>query len=169
MYFKAMPKLVYPTSAGQIISKDIFRRVGLDRSLTSKTSLTSYYLQEGETPEGISHVFYGSTDYHWVILITNNIVNVNDEWPRRQSNLFEYTESKHGVGNATEVHHYRIKGSNPSIIVDLDETKLSEGTIESVSNYAYEEEVNDSKRQIFLLQPEYLKQFITSYKKLMAQ
>ena len=169
MYFKAMPKLLYPVPGNQIVVKDIFRRIGLDRSIKSKTALTSYYLQDGDTPESISFDFYGSTNYHWIVLITNDIINVKTEWPKLQNSLFEYTESKYGVGNATEVHHYRITDSDPEIIVDYDSAKLAAGTIQSITNYAYEEEVNESKKEIFLLKPEFVKQFIATYKKLMAQ
>lgn len=169
MYFKSMPKLLYPVPGNKIITKDIFRRVALDKSVRSRTALTSYYLQDGDTPESISFDFYGSTKYHWIVLITNDIINVKTEWPRRQNSLFEYTESKYGVGNATEVHHYIITDSNPVIIVDYDAAKLAAGTIQSVSNYAHEEQVNESKKQIFLLKPEFVKQFIATYKKLMAK
>lgn len=168
MYFKKMPALLYPTKTSQIITKDIFRRVAMDKKINTKVALSSYYVENGNTPENLSYNLYGSSQYHWVILIVNNIVSVNGEWPKDEANMFAYVENKYGTGNATEVHHYRIANSSPEIIVDYDAAKLTAGTHVSVTNYDYEIELNESKRQIQILKPQYLKDFITTYKKLMA-
>lgn len=168
MFFKAMPKIAYKTNNKTILTKDIFRRVGLDRKINSKLAVNSYYVKDGETPEMIANNFYSTPKYHWVILSVNEIVNVNEEWPKNQSLLFEYTESKYGKGNALKDHHYRLV-SNKEIIVDYDPDAITAGTMEAVSNLDYEISENESKRQIFILKPEFLAQFVTSYKSLMAQ
>lgn len=168
MFFKAMPKIAYKANNKTILTKDIFRRVGLDRKINSKLAVNAYYVKDGETPEMIANNFYSTPKYHWVILSVNEIVNVNEEWPKNQSLLFEYTESKYGQGNALKDHHYRLV-SNKEIIVDYDPAAITAGTIEAVSNLDYEISENESKRQIFILKPEFLAQFVTSYKSLMAQ
>ena len=168
MFFKAMPKISYKANNKTILTKDIFRRVGLDRKINSKLAVNAYYVKDGETPEMIANNFYSTPKYHWVILSVNEIVNVNEEWPKNQSLLFEYTESKYGQGNALKDHHYRLV-SNKEIIVDYDPAAITAGTIEAVSNLDYEISENESKRQIFILKPEFLAQFVTSYKSLMAQ
>ena len=168
MFFKAMPKISYKANNKTILTKDIFRRVGLDRKINSKLAVDAYYVKDGETPEMLANNFYSTPKYHWVILSVNEIVNVNEEWPKNQSLLFEYTESKYGQGNALKDHHYRLV-SNKEIIVDYDPAAITAGTIEAVSNLDYEISENESKRQIFILKPEFLAQFVTSYKSLMAQ
>lgn len=168
MFFKAMPKISYKANDKTILTKDIFRRVGLDRKINSKLAVDAYYVKDGETPEMLANNFYSTPKYHWVILSVNEIVNVNEEWPKNQSLLFEYTESKYGQGNALKDHHYRLV-SNKEIIVDYDPAAITAGTIEAVSNLDYEISENESKRQIFILKPEFLAQFVTSYKSLMAQ
>jgi hypothetical protein len=87
---------------------------------------------------------------------------------KRTAELFDYTESKYGTGNALLDHHYRLT-SDTSIIVDYDSAKILSGEMESVSNYDYELEINQDKRQIFILKPEYLSKFVSNYKELMAK
>jgi len=182
MFFKAMPKISYKTGDKTILTKDIFRRVGLDRKKNNKLAVNSYYIKDGETPDMLANNFYGSSKYedmlannfygsskyHWILLIVNDIVSVNEEWPKNQELLFTYTESKYGVGNASLDHHYRLT-SDISIIVDHDAAAITAGTIEAVSNLDYELQLNEEKRQIFVLKPEFLAEFIVSYKSLMAQ
>ena len=168
MFFKAMPKISYKTGDKTILTKDIFRRVGLDRKKNNKLAVNSYYIKDGETPDMLANNFYGSSKYHWILLIVNDIVSVNEEWPKNEELLFTYTESKYGVGNASLDHHYRLT-SDISIIVDHDAAAITAGTIEAVSNLDYELQLNEEKRQIFVLKPEFLAEFIVSYKSLMAQ
>lgn len=168
MFFKEMPKISYKTGDKTILTKDIFRRVGLDRKKNNKLAVNAYYIKDGETPDMLANNFYGSSKYHWILLIVNDIVSVNEEWPKNQELLFTYTESKYGVGNASLDHHYRLT-SDISIIVDHDAAAITAGTIEAVSNLDYELQLNEEKRQIFVLKPEFLAEFIVSYKSLMAQ
>jgi len=163
-----MPKISYKTGDKTILTKDIFRRVGLDRKKNNKLAVNAYYIKDGETPDMLANNFYGSSKYHWILLIVNDIVSVNEEWPKNQELMFTYTESKYGIGNASLDHHYRLT-SDISIIVDHDADAITAGTIEAVSNLDYELQLNEEKRQIFVLKPEFLAEFIVSYKSLMAQ
>ena len=99
----------------------------------------------------------------WVLL-SNNITDVRKEWPLSHRSLVDYVEGKYGTGNASAVHHYI--DNTTKLIVDWDQAKLNAGTISGVSNYDYETEVNDTKRQITLLNKKFLKDIVTQYKKL---
>ena len=167
MFFRAMSNMSYKAKGKTIATKDIFKRVGLDRQIKSTLALEAYYVSDGETPDILANNFYGSSNYHWVLLIVNDIVNPYEEWPRREAELFEYTESKYGVGNALLDHHYRL-AADTSINVDYDPTKILSGEIQSVSNYDHELQLNQEKRQIFVLKPAYLAKFVVNYKNLMA-
>lgn len=165
MFFKAMPKITYKVDEKTIVTKDIFRRVGLDRQINNRLALESHYVKNGETPDIISNNVYGSSKYHWTILVVNDIVDTYEEWPKRDEELLDFVESKYGTGNANFTHHYRLI-ANKDITVDYDPSKISE--IEPVTNYNYELDINQSKRQIFLLKTEYISRFIANYKKLMV-
>lgn len=174
MFFKSMPTMRYKIDNKPRIVTDIFKRVAFSKFQNSKLALDEYYVRDRETPEGVAYDFYGSSTYHWVILLANNIVDVHKEWPRPQNSLFEYVEDKYGVNNASEVHHYLLKKDvngndvTEEIYVDYNASDLATGKIESVTNYKYEEELNDDKRQIYLLKPQYVEDVIVSYKRLMA-
>ena len=168
MFFKAMPKISYKANGETINTKDIFQRVGLDRKLTSRASLEAYYVKNGETPDIIANNLYGSSNYHWIILTVNDIVNTNEEWPKRQEEIFAYTESKYGVGNSGKDNNYRLT-SDITVKVDYNAVGIANGSIEAVSNIDYEVDQNEKKRQIFILRTEFLSSFITQYKSLMDQ
>lgn len=168
MFFKAMPKISYKANGETINTKDIFQRVGLDRKLTSRAALEAYYVKNGETPDIIANNLYGSSNYHWVLLTVNDIVNVHEEWPKRQEEIFAYTESKYGVGNSGKDNHYRLT-SDITVRVDYDAVGIANGSIEAVSNIDYEIDENEKKRQIFILRTEFLSSFIIQYKGLMDQ
>ena len=163
-----MPKISYKANGETINTKDIFQRVALDRKLTSRASLEGYYIKNGETPDIIANNIYGSSKYHWIILTVNDIVNPSEEWPKRQEEMFAYTESKYGVGNTGKDNHYRLASDN-TIFVDRNSVEISNGTIEAISNIDYEVDENDKKRQILILRPEFLAGFISKYKILMDQ
>lgn len=168
MFFKSMPAFTYKVNDDTIITKDIFQRVGLDRQIKTSLALESYYIQDGDTPDILANNLYGSSRYHWVLLIVNDITNVHDQWPRRQEELLTYTKEKYGSGNHLNDHHYRLV-SDTTITVDYDPAAISNGTVEAVSNFNYEAEINEDKKHIFLLKKDFLARFIVNYKDLMAQ
>ena len=162
MYFKALPKMYYPYSGKQTIVTDIFRRVHLDKFFKNKLALKSYYINDGESPEIVADKFYGSTKYHWLVIICNNIVDVKREWPLSQGSLVSYVDDKYGVDNRTDVHHY-VMTEDRTVIVDWDASKVASGDYEAVTNLDYETDLNDNKRQIFLLNAAFLKDITAQY------
>lgn len=175
MFFKSMPTIRYNIDNKPKFVTDIFRRIIFTKFQNSKLALQEYYVQEGETPEIVSYNFYGTSYYHWLVLMCNNIVDVQNEWPRPTNSLFEYVESKYGENNASDTHHYILKRDvngnevEKEIIVDYDAASLASGDIEEVTNYNYELQQNDDKRQIFLLLPTYVGEAVSTYKRLMSQ
>lgn len=165
MYFKSIPNLFYPTGKTQTLVKDIFRRVHLDKYFLNRTNLTGYYITDGLTPELVSQDVYGSTSYHWLILLANNITNVQTEWPKSQEELTLYVKDKYGANNSSDIHHY-VLTADKTIVVDWDATKAVDGTYTALTNLQYEEEVNDKKRQIYVLNPIHLGSITRQYKKL---
>ena len=170
MYFKALPKIIYPWKdktgkQRQIVTPDIFRRVHIDKYFKNKLNLVAMYVSDAETPEKVAYDYYGSAKYHWLVLLSNNIVNTIDEWPKGANGLTDYISDKYGSDNSSDVHHY-VETADKSIIVDWDATRLSNAEIEPVTNRQYEEDVNETKRQIFLLDKIFLKDIVSQYKKL---
>ena len=169
MYFKALPKMYYPykdgTKTRHTIVTDIFRRVHLDKYFQNRLGLIERYLNDGETPELVAHQYYGSTKYHWLILLANNITDVQREWPLSQRALAAYTDDKYGINNREDVHHY-VMDEDKDVIVDWDATLVANGSYLAVTNLEYETDLNDKKRQIHLLDKVFLTDITSQYRRL---
>ena len=98
-------------------------------------------------------------------MLINNIVDVNKEWPLSQEDLVTYCEDKYGANNIKDTHHYVLVSDN-TVIVDWDATKVSNGTYKEVTNFEYEENLNEEKRQILVLGSEYIFSMKSQFKKL---
>lgn len=170
MYFKSMSNFVYPLDSigEQVLTKDIFKRVVFNRMPTGQLNFEYHYIENGDTPDILAYKYYKNTSYHWLILLANDITNPYEEWPKDDSSLSDYVEGKYGVGNANATHHYILTGSDPEIIVDYTEEGISDGTISTVSNFDYEANENEAKKQIKILKARYVKEMLAQYKRLLG-
>ena len=81
-YFSRFPQIVIQSNNKPIIITDFLRRVSLsDKFRINTVFLDEYLVKDGETPEMISNIFYGKPEYHWIILMVNDITNPREEWP----------------------------------------------------------------------------------------
>ena len=165
MYFKALPKMFYPYGNTKTLVPDIFRRVHLDKYFQNRLHLQEYYINDQESPEIVADKFYGSSKYHWLVIIANNIVDVKREWPLSNNSLVAYCDEKYGEGNRTAVHHY-VMTEDKTVIVDWDATLVANGSYQAVTNLEYETGLNDAKRQILLLHKQFLRDITAQYLRL---
>ena len=82
MYFENFPKFRYQFSNNRTIRMaDIFRSVKLSKQTLDTPEAFEYYiLQDGDRPESIAEKYYGSVDYYWLVLLSNDIIDINTEW-----------------------------------------------------------------------------------------
>lgn len=147
-----------------------YNGTGLQVNLTRRTTVAStiknneayyyaYTVSEGDTPENLADRFYDDVNLAWVILDFNNIVNVFEEWPKDQAELDSYVQEAYE--NPYGIHHYvSLEGD----IVDY-QTQPSWNRI-PVTNYEHETEVNDAKRDVKLVLPEYVNDIVNLQKDL---
>jgi hypothetical protein len=116
---------------------------------------------------------YEREDYHWVLLLTNSIVDVREEWPRKDKDLYSYCVEKYGENNIYQaVHHYRTtdmlasQGVPKGIIVDYDSAKVLSGEHEPVTNWDYEYELNEDKREIKYIPKNLIGKFVSEFQRL---
>lgn len=169
-YFSKFP--VYLTRAGftgssgtgsqkQIIMVDFFRRIRTGKGFSDvAVGLTPYFIADGETPEGLAYKYYGSAFYHWVILLVNDIIDVRQEWPLDTHEFDTFIRDKYG--DIESVHHY----IDPETGYEVDSDFLN---AQPVKNREYEEEINEAKRNIRLLDPKYLQQFVSTFDSLIRK
>lgn len=162
MYFKRFDNIYYPFTVGgkDVVNvvRDITTNVRFRKAILENITLFDEYdIVDGETPEIIASKVYGSTEYHWVIMMCNQRYDYVNDFPMDSRTLNLYISEKYpGTENAT--HHYE---NEQGFVVSENEV----GAV-AVSNYQYEINVNETKRRIKLISPQLLSQILTQFKSL---
>ncbi len=147
---------------------DILRRVKLRSSLSSSRFVfDKYNVKEGEKPEDVAFKYYGDAQYHWVIMMINNITDRYYEWPMTQPDFEEFLTDKYGAGSEDAVHHYELAQTSGAT-TSSDESHMLEVNSDtdnatSISNRQFEERVQNKFRQIRLLDEKYLDSFTEEF------
>ena len=174
MYFDAFPVIPYDAK-GDLEFKDVtnlLRRVGMRAKLKSNTLLyDTYDVKEGETPEMIAHKLYGDAELHWVILLINDITDRYHQWPMTGGQFLDYLNDKYT--NPDGIHHYestQTSGDTKVKIEVFNEVDDDAYTgLTQITNREYEEQEQDKRRQIRLLDPSFVEQFTDEYQKLIGE
>lgn len=160
------PNLSYDAkgNGNETIMKDIFRRV----KLVTENQLVEfdyYNVQNGEAPEIIAHKYYGDSEMHWTILVVNDIIDYYSDWPMSVQAFEQYVSDKYT--NPNGVHHYEITQTSgdttETINVGMNTTDYPSAT--AVSNYQYEQTLQEQKSQIRLIQPRFIDDFVKEFEK----
>ena len=178
-YFSKFPLIVYDmkNNNNYKLLPDILRRVKQRSAIKSGQFIfDTYDVVNGEKPEDIAYKWFGDAELHWVILMTNNVTDRYYGWPMNQVQFAEFLTDKYGAGNEDAIHHYevtkdsgRTTGQGPSDYSHLVEVNSDTDNASSISNREYEERIQDSKRQIQLLDKSFLGDFIAEFDRLIAE
>ena len=175
-YFMQFPLMAYDVKGDKSYKMlpDILRRVKLRSNIRNGMfEFDNYDVKEGETPEIIAFKWFGDTEFHWVILMTNNITDRYYQWPLSQPQFHIHLEDKYGVGNIDATHHYEISQSSGKTSSrdnsHLVEVNSDASGATAVTNREYEQREQDEIRQIRLLQPKYLGQFVEEFVRLIRK
>ena len=174
-YFRQLPDLDYPSLANDRTSvydyrivKNIFKRAVMrDDIFNDVTAFTKYSVQGDERADQIAEAFYGDSGLDWVILTTNNIVHVRDEWPMGAQDFLTYINGKYTAQELTNIHHYEtdlLRDSNGKLIHPKG-IRVPEDY--SITFLAHETNINDAKRNINILRSEYLNFFLEDFANIM--
>ena len=186
MLFKRMPDVAYNysnsiTDPQFFIVKNLWRRNEiLDKYLTSLTLFDTHVIQDGETPESISFKYYDNVFYGWTIFFVNEKSNYHRDWPMDAGTLKEYVYNKYPNPDATS--HYEttkvVDALNRTIIeagkqvpsnfaITCFHGTASAGVtvnpVRTVSYYEKETRENDARRDIKLIRPAHIKDFVDAY------
>ena len=177
MYFEQFPVIYYDAvgNSNPKVVTHLLKRVALHSKASETVALfDTYDVRNGETPEMIAHKYYDDAEYHWVILLVNNITDRYHQWPMNTRQFLSHLAERYDNVNA--VHHYEIyqKSGDTSVKinigtsnVDVDGNTIADATL--VTNREYEEEKQDILRKIRLLDPEYLEQFVEEFERLVSE
>ena len=191
MFFNIVPNIEYdekpisyPFSESDfVVAKNFFRRYKInDDVFQYAVFFKKYTIKDGERPETLAEKIYGNQFYDWVILLTNNMVNAQYDWPRTNYEIYKMVEEEFD-DPYSEISHYEIKETighyQAGLHVDktfYDNThKLNIGGSVQIKNgneiaspitvAEYYQEENEKKREIYLLKPRYLESFVKDFKK----
>ena len=177
-FFDQFPRINYNltgVNGNTTVVTDIFRRVKARSKIADNVTLFDKYdVAEGEKPEDVAYKMYGEADYFWVVTLVNNIVNRYYDWPLDEFNFQQFVADKYS--NPDGIHHYEITqssgkqtGDGPADYSHKLEVNSDTVGAQSVSNIEHERRLQDKKRQIRILLPQYLPAFEDEFLKLIRR
>ena len=195
-YFDLIPDFDYVSRlpdakiSDYIRVKNFFRRATLREDIFQNlTFFTKYSVEGNDRPDNVAHKVYENSDLDWVILLANNITHIPTEWPMPQNDFDRFLLDKYDNYDTiyNGVHHHEtveVKDSNDVTIVpaglevssDFNQTYYdyyvsgmvtASNITRPVTNYEYEEKIENKKREIFILKQEYLTVIIDDIEDLM--
>tara|TARA_B100000945_G_scaffold284451_1_gene254099 strand:+ start:2235 stop:2900 length:666 start_codon:yes stop_codon:yes gene_type:complete len=195
-YFDQFPNILVPsyhndrTSSNDFVTaKNIFKRGKIrDDFFENATAFSKFSIQGDDRPDNVAQELYNDAELDWIVLLSNNIISVRDEWPMTASEFNVYLNEKYTPERLASIKHYEtkeIRDSDDKIllesrqIVDVDfvfnysefgmnESLSGSNVLSSVSHYDFEIEKNDKKRNIFVLRKEYLQVIMDDMKEIMT-
>ena len=170
MYFNKFPMMVYDVKGNNNykLLPDILKRVKIRSGIaSSRFVFDKYNVKEGEKPEDVAFKFYGDAQYHWVIMMINNITDRFYGWPMTQADFIDFLTDKYGAGSEDSVHHYELAQTS-GVTTSIDnshmlEVNSDESGATTITNREYEERQQDRLRQIRLLDEKYLTSFTEEF------
>ena len=130
----------------------------------------------------VAEYLYSSADLDWVVMLTAGIINVRDQWPLSNFDLYNYAENKYG-DDLNSIRFYEtteVKDSKGRLILpkgkivdedfsipNPDSPSQDLNPTTGISNYEYEVRKNEDKRLIYILKPEYLQLYLGDMRRIM--
>ncbi len=184
-YFRQLPNFDYISRlSGAKISeyiqvKNLFKKAKLREDIFQNLSFfTKYKIIGDDRPDNVAYEIYDDSTLDWLILLSNNIINIQSEWPLPQQSFDNHLLGKYGSYDTlyNGIHHYEtteVKNSAGTIIVRAglqvssdynvsyydyftDSQLLASNPIREITNYEYEETIENNKRNIFVLKGSYI-------------
>lgn len=195
-YFRQVPNFEYVSRdidakniSNYVPVKNLFKRGKLREDIFGDLAFFEKYSIIGdERPDNVAFKFYDDETLDWVIFLSNNILNIQDEWPMTQRLFDKVMLEKYGSYEElySGIHHYEtieVKNSSGVIIVpagiqvdsnffteynDNGEVIYRQDVTNPITNYEYERRIEEEKRNIFVLKPRYLNVVFNDLEELMT-
>jgi len=190
-YFRELPNLRYPSflrekksSLDYIEVKNVFRRIKLRDDLQKNfTIFDKYEIEEGMRPDTVAEELYGNPEFDWIILTVAGILNVRNEWPLNNRDLYNYCLDKYddSLNSVRFFETKEVKNTDGKLILPKGKVVDSDFTIPNpdnvsanlspvvgISNFEYETRLNDEKRNIYVLREGYIQTFLNDIREIMT-
>ncbi len=202
-YFRKLPDLNYPSplktresNLDVVQTKNLFRRAKVREDLfASFMQFDKYKILGDERPDNVAEKVYGNSNLDWVILMSNNIIDINNEWPLDQFQFNEYLNNKYTPNELASTHHceteeFRDRDNQlivpAGLIVDKNwsmeylsgeqirstntpstTSNMSQNPVREVTFLEFETTLNEQKRNINVLKQDLLGLFLKDFGRVM--
>ena len=192
-YFDLFPNVLLPSHSEKrtsnrdfVASKNLFKRGAIRNDFfENAVTFEKYNVVGDDRPDNVANEIYDDPEWDWVVLLSNNIINVRDEWPMSQYDFQRYLDNKYDKVQLSQIHHYEtVEILNPLGLrileagLEVDESfeykysfegiNYTVSDVTSVTNYQYEINKNDAKRSIYLVRNSYLPMILEDFKQIMT-
>jgi hypothetical protein len=185
--FEYVSRLPGASISEYVIVKNLFRRAKLNPEIFNDlTNFTQYKIIGDERPDQVANKIYQNPYYDWVVLLSNNTIDLVNEWPLSQGSFQNYMTSKYGSDDKfLEPHHYettrQVDSTGKTVLpaglqvpksftfsyFDSGNKVTRRNITKVVTNLDYEENIQLNKRNIFLMRPEFISQAIVNLEEVM--
>ena len=184
-YFQRVPDFNYvsrlpDSKIGDYIRvKNLFKKGKLREDIFQNLAFFEKYKIVGDDrPDNVAFEIYDDSSLDWLVLLSNNVLNVQSEWPLPQTDFDRFVLDKYGDYDTlyNGIHHYEtteVKNTQGVTIIPaglqvdssysvsyydfFTDLQITTGNLAiPVTNYEYEEKVENDKRNIFILKSRYL-------------
>ena len=195
-YFRQVPEFEYISRLPDgknigdfVVVKNLFKRVEIRQDILQNLAyFTQYKIQGDDRPDLVAFKNYGDETLDWLVLLSNNILNIQNEWPMTNAAFNDFLIKKYGSYEKIEgIHHYEsqeVKNASNVVLIrkgievpadyklEYYETKTGQyvtkfNIADAITNYTYELRKEENKRNIYLLKPEYAELVINEIQTLM--
>tara|TARA_B100000424_G_C22929962_1_gene494719 strand:+ start:156 stop:683 length:528 start_codon:yes stop_codon:yes gene_type:complete len=171
MYFANFPLIPYDSvgDGNFKLVTNLLKRVAVRSKVKSNTSLfDTYTVKEGQTPEIIADKLYGDPNLHWIVMYVNDITDRYHQWPMTSAQFLSFINEKYSDPDG--IHHYEITqtSGNTTVKIDIGTDNTDHSGATAITNREFEEKRQDTLRQIRLLDPAYVGQFIDEFQSLIG-
>ena len=195
-YFRNVPDFDYvsrlPGSksiSDYVRVKNLFKRARIRPDIFEDvTYFTQYKVNPDDRPDNVAKEVYGDANLDWLVMLSNNIIHLENEWPLTQISFNNYCLSKYGsYENLYNVHHYEtqeVRDSRGDIILEkglqvqstysitffdtgIDQEVIANNIVDEITNLDYEERIQNEKSNIYLLDKRYLNMVMNDINEIM--
>lgn len=195
-YFRNVPDFDYvsrlPGSksiSDYVRVKNLFKRARIRPDIFEDvTYFTQYKVNPNDRPDNVAKEVYGDANLDWIVMLSNNIIHLENEWPLTQISFNNYCLSKYGsYENLYNVHHYEtqeVRDSRGDIILEkglqvqstysitffdtgIDQEVIANNIVDEITNLDYEERIQNEKSNIYLLDKRYLNMVMNDINEIM--
>ena len=172
-YFNYFPKIVYDVRGDKNKLRidritNVLVRARKKIEITNAALFEQYFIQDGDRADTLAYQFYKDSTLHWLIMYANYMTNPYYDWPLQYFDLQKFVAKKYT--NINGVHHYEDADGN--VVQEpgtLEAPGVTAGNATPITNFLYEERLNDEKRTIDIIRIEYVSQIVKEFKKLIVE